>query len=165
MSDATARFVLPYILPGQAQKELHHNEALARLDAALHAAVEDAATAAPPASPAEGQCWIVASGASGAWEGEEQSLASWTESGWRFVAPQPGMLVWNKAAGVWLHWTGISWSGGELPAVALYVAGLQVVGERQPHVPSPSGGTVIDAEARAAIDAIAATLMSHGLME
>mgnify|MGYP006199852597 CR=1 FL=1 len=33
MSDATARFALPFILPGQAQKELFHNEALTRLEA------------------------------------------------------------------------------------------------------------------------------------
>lgn len=35
MSDATARFAFPLIAPGQAQKELFHNEALARVDALL----------------------------------------------------------------------------------------------------------------------------------
>jgi hypothetical protein len=45
------------------------------------------------------------------------------------------------------------------------VNGKKVVGERQPAVPSPSGGTIIDAEARAAIAAITAALKSHGLTE
>jgi hypothetical protein len=39
-----------------------------------------------------------------------------------------------------------------------------VVGARQPPVPSPSGGTIIDAEARVAIAQISAALMSHGLI-
>lgn len=34
MTDTSARFALPLILPGQAQKEIFHNEALALLDAA-----------------------------------------------------------------------------------------------------------------------------------
>ena len=37
MSDATARLALPFIAPGQAQKELFHNEALTRIDALLQA--------------------------------------------------------------------------------------------------------------------------------
>ena len=37
----TVRFALPLIAPGQAQKEAYHNEALAAIDAALHACVED----------------------------------------------------------------------------------------------------------------------------
>jgi hypothetical protein len=32
-------------------------------------------------------------------------------------------------------------------------------------VPSPSGGTIIDAEARLAVDALIAALMSHGLID
>lgn len=165
MGDVTARYALPFIVPGQAQKEVFHNEALTLVDSALHPAVEGAPLAAPPASPANGQCWIVATGASGTWAGKDNQLACWTEGGWRFVAPQPGMLAWNKGAGLWIYWTGTAWSGGELPAAAIRIGGLQIVGARQPGVPSPSGGTVIDVEARVAITAIIATLMSHGLTE
>jgi hypothetical protein len=45
------------------------------------------------------------------------------------------------------------------------VNGVKVVGERAPGVTSPSGGTIIDVEARAAINALTAALMSHGLIE
>lgn len=165
MSDATARFGLPFILPGQAQKEFYHNESLTRIDIALHAAVEGPPLAAPPQTPALAQTWIVAVGAGGAWAGRDGALASWTEGGWRFVDPIPGMLVWNQAAGLWLHCREGGWSGGELSAAAYFVAGKKVVGDRQPAVPSPSGGTIIDEEARASIVALTAALKSHGLIE
>jgi hypothetical protein len=162
---ASARFALPFILPGQAQKELFHNEALTAVDSLLHAAVEGAPLAVPPTAPEPGQCWIVAAGAGGAWAGKGHALASWTVGGWRFSAPVPGMTAWNKAAGHWLHWNGTVWKSGEVPAAKLVVGGQQVVGERQPAVPSPSGGTIIDAEARAALDSVIVALRSHGLID
>jgi hypothetical protein len=165
MTDTSARFALPYILPGQAQKEAFHNEALTLVDAALHAAIEADPEPDPPADPAPGQGWIVGADASGAWAGKEDALAVWTAGGWRFVAPLPGMLVWNKAASLWHHWSGTAWSDGSLPAAALTIGGEQIVGPRLADVPSPSGGTTIDAEARAAIDAVIATLRSHGLID
>jgi len=165
MADTTPRFALPFILPGQAQKELFHNEALARIDLALHPAVEGPPASDPPSAPAEGECWIVAPGAGGGWSGQDNKLAMWTESGWRFVAPRPGTSAWNKPASVPLLWDGDEWRDGELACSGLVVGGVRVVGERQPAVASPSGGTIIDAEARAAISALTAALMSHGLIE
>jgi hypothetical protein len=75
------------------------------------------------------------------------------------------MLVWEKTAHLWLHWKGAVWSSGELPAANLRIGGQPVVGPRLPAVPSPSGGTIIDAEARAAVTAVVAALMSHGLID
>ena len=164
MEDASPRFALPYILPGQAQKEHFHNEALLRIDAVLGAAAEGAA-ANPPEAPAAGACWIVAAGASGAWAGRDGSLAMWTPGGWRFVAPAAGLRVWNRAADAEWRWTGTAWSQGALFGSALFVGGVQVVAERQPAVPSASGGTTIDAEARTAIDGIIVALKSHGPIE
>jgi hypothetical protein len=165
MSETTPRFGLPFILPGQAQKELFHNEALTRIDAALHASVEDAPLSTPPAAPVEGQSWIVGSGPTGAWAGRDHQLATWSQGGWRFVAPDQGMNVWSKALALFLQWNGSAWSNGEVRGSALFVNGTKVVGQRLPAVPSPSGGTVIDVEARAAIAALIATFMSHGLTD
>jgi hypothetical protein len=53
----------------------------------------------------------------------------------------------------------------ELACSGIVVGGERVVGARQPAVPSPSGGTVIDVEARAALAALTAALMSHGLID
>ena len=143
MSEASARLGLPFLVPGQAQKELYHNEALATIDVALHAAVESGAVGDPPEDAGEGQCWIVAAPATGAWAGREGSLASWTSSGWRFVQPLLGMLVWNKASNLldpvawqWMEWWRAAGSRDT-------IGGVQIVGERQPPVPSHSGGTTI----------------------
>lgn len=165
MSDDTPRFGLPFILPGQAQKELFHNEALVRIDALLEATVEEGPRAAPPAAPEPGQCWIVAAGAGGDWSGRDGALAAWTDGGWRFVAPPAGTSVWDKAAGVPRRWDGGAWSDGRIACAGLSIAGKPIVGERLPALPSPSGGTIIDAEARAALDAVIAALKSHGLTD
>lgn len=103
--------------------------------------------------------------ASGAWAGRENSLAMWTSAGWRFVAPAAGMRVWDQATGTERRWTQSGWSQGTLFGSALFLGGEQVVGERQPAVPSASGGTIIDAEARTAIDGIIVALRTHGLID
>ena len=165
MDEATPRFELPFIVPGQAQKEHFHNEALTRLDLALHPAVEEGPRDVPPAAPEKGRCWICGSAPDGAWSGKADHLTMWTDGGWRFVSPVPGMRAWSKADSLPIEWTGMSWKLGELSCIRIVVAGAQVVGERQPAVPNPSGGTIIDAEARSAIAAITAALMSHGLID
>lgn len=147
------------------QKELFHNEAIAAIDAVLHPAVEGAPGPTPPSNAAVGQCWLVAAGATGAWAGRDGMLAAWTSGGWRFGTPQPGMCVWDKAAAVHRRWTGTNWSGGEVAASALTIAGVQVVGIRQPAIAAPSAGAVIDEQARSAIAALIVTLRTHGLTE
>jgi hypothetical protein len=165
MSEATPRFGLPFILPGQAQKEQFHNEALSAADALIHPAAEAEPLAVPPAAPLAGQSWIVAAASTGAWSGKAGQLATWTAGGWRFAAPVQGMRVWIKSLALWVHWTGSFWSDGELRGSRLMVDGQQVVGKRQPAMPSPSGGTIIDVEARSAIAAVIVALKSHGLID
>jgi hypothetical protein len=165
MSNATARFRLPFIMPGQAQKEIFHNEALSAIDLALHPAVEGQPLAVPPPDPQLGTSWLVGSGATGEWLGKDGSLASWTSGGRRFCTPQQGMCVWDMAAGFHRRWSGLAWVGGEVPAAKIVIAGQQVLGERQAAVPSPSGGTIIDEEARTAIAAITVALKSHGIID
>lgn len=162
MTERSARFALPLLQPGQAQKEVFHNEALTTVDLLLEAAVEGAPNAVPRATPQIGECWIVAAGATGAWAGQEDRIAGWTAGGWRFLEPQPGTRVWDRAAGLWLHWYGSTWSDGSLPAAGLVIAGQQVVGSRQPTISSPSGGTIIDVESREAIASIIVALRTHG---
>ncbi|MGK2909654.1 MAG: DUF2793 domain-containing protein [Sphingobium sp.] len=162
--DRTNRLGLPWLMAGQAQKELTHNEALALLDIATCPAAESADVAVPPSGATPGQCWIVAAGASGAWAGRTDEIAGWTASGWLFVAPITGMEVWVADRGGAVRWSGSAWHDGALRADGLYHGNVQVVGARGAAIAGPTGGSVIDAESRAAIDAILAMLQLHGMI-
>ncbi len=96
MSDQTANLSLPYILPSQAQKHVTHNEALQRLDAAVQLVVT-ASLSSPPAVAAEGDCYLVAAGASGTWAGKSGQLAFRQDGAWIFVQPRTGWRAWFKA--------------------------------------------------------------------
>jgi hypothetical protein len=99
---------LPYIDVGQAQKEVTHNEALAALDVLVQGAVINATTTAPPGSPTDGQAWIVAASATGAWAGKDKQIAAWF-GGWRFYPPKEGWRVWDQAADVIRTFDGTNW--------------------------------------------------------
>lgn len=164
MDEATDRLGLPLLAAGQAQKEVFHNEALALLDLAVQACVVAVGRDTPPTSPAFGQCWIVGSTPAGPWAGHTCSLAGWTQGGWRFVAPWPGMSAWDQASSQLVRFDGGTWSTGPVSGDRLMIDGVQVVGPRQPAVARPAGGATVDVEARAAIAEMLATLASHGLI-
>ena len=162
--DQTARFALPYLVPGQMQKELFHNEALQRIDALLCPVIEGAAAASPPPAPLIGSCYLVAAGANGAWSGHDGALACFSEGGWRFIAPVEGMSLLERSSGQMLSRRSGAWETGILRGQELRVDGMTVVRNRQPAIGDPSGGTVADAECRAAVSQILAALRAHGLI-
>jgi len=164
MTETSARFALPLLQSGQAQKEIYHNEALALIDLAIAPRVEALAVNDPPMTPAVGQCWIVGPTPTGDWGGRAETIAGWTSGGWRFVAPAGGMLVWVSPSGMWARRASGAWLLGDLPVSRLSVGGQQVIGSRQAAISEPAGGSVIDVEARLAVAAILAALRSHGLI-
>lgn len=164
-TDATPRWALPHLFAGQAQKEVFHNEALARIDMLLHGQAESADEDAPPLSPDEGQCWIVAEGASGSWLGQDGSVACWTGGGWRFATPRVGLSLWVVDRGHWMHFDGGDWQDAAVRGDGLYVGGVRVAGTRQAAIADPVGGGTIDNEARSSIAAILSAMRSHGLIE
>ncbi|SIS92196.1 DUF2793 domain-containing protein [Phaeovulum vinaykumarii] len=109
MSDATTHLGLPYLLAAQAQKHVTHNEALRLLDAIVQLSVLDRTRTAPPASPADGNRHLVASGATGLWAGWDLNIAFWVDGAWIRLVPRTGWLVWVAAEGVFLVWTGSAW--------------------------------------------------------
>lgn len=163
--NATARFALPLLHAGQAQKELYHNEALLLADALVQPCVEALGRDAPPPDPVPGQCWIVGDSPEGAWAGSAGALALWSEGGWRFVAPREGMAVWVAGEELPARHVSGAWRLGRLTAAQLVVDGEQVVGPREAAIDEPDGGSVVDVEARAAIEAILLALRAHGLID
>ncbi len=139
---ASPRFGLPLLFAGQAQKELFVNEAHALADALLHCAIEGEA-AAPPSEPAEGEAWLVASGASGAWTGQAGRLACRQAGNWLFVTPRDGMRLLDRGTGQEMRFHA-GWQAPQPP-------------------PEPSGGSVVDSEARAAIQGLIAAMRLAGI--
>lgn len=162
--DATPRWALPMIHPGQAQKEMTHNEALARIDQLLCGAATDSASV-PPGMPEPGDAWIIAAPASDAWTGRETQIACWTIGGWRFIDPQEGMALWHRAVGQVARFDGTAWRIGEWRGYVSDAAGRRVTGERQPAIETPTGGSTVDSEARTAVSQILSAMRTHGLIE
>ena len=162
--ESTHRLSLPMILPGQAQKEIAHNEGLQLLDVLVGGAVEEAPVGAQPQSPAVGSCYIIAVGATGEWAGRDGQIAAFTPGGWRFIAPAEGMVLHVRSSGEQATYRNGGWELGVLRASKLVVGGKQVIGAQSPAIAGPAGGTQVDAEARAAVNAVLAALRQHGLI-
>ncbi len=143
-STTSPRFGIPLLFSGQSQKELTVNEALLCADTLLHTAIEGIATTAP-ATPSAGQCWLIGSGATGPFAGQTDRIAAWSEGGWRFVAPREGMRAFDLPASAHRIFSGGTWRLIAAPA-------------------APTGGSVIDTQARAAISSIIAALRTGGII-
>jgi hypothetical protein len=105
----TPNLGLPFIEGSQAQKHVTHNEALRILDAAIQIAVLDQTRTAPPSSPAEGERHVVATGATGAWAGHANAIATWQDGAWAFLAPKTGWCIWSVADNVVFVFDGTHW--------------------------------------------------------
>ena len=160
----TPRLALPLLEPGQAQKEMTHNEALARLDLLVHGRLVAFGVDLPPASPAPGECWVIGDAPAGVWSGHAHAVAGWTAGGWRFVAPQEGMRLWMGAETGFALFRGGAWHLGEAFG-KVFVEGHQVVGSPVDAIAEPSGGMTVDAEARTAIVSVLNALRAHGLLK
>jgi hypothetical protein len=117
MSDATTHLLLPYILAAQAQKHVTHNEALRILDGLVQLSVLDRDLTAPPASPADGDRYIVGSGATGDWAGWDLNVALWTDGAWLRLPPRAGWRAWVEDEGLLLVYDGSDWVGTTPPTL------------------------------------------------
>lgn len=110
----TPHLGLTLVEQSQAQKEVTVNMALMRIDALLNSGVIDRHLIEPPSAPAQGDIYIVAADATGAWEGHEDEVA-YFEQIWRFIVPNTGLMLWVADEGAFYLFDGSGWvptSGG-----------------------------------------------------
>jgi len=107
--DETANLSLAYIMPQQAQKFVTHNMALRDLDSLVQLSVLDRDLTAPPATPAPGDRYLVAAGATGSWAGRDGAMAAWQDGLWLFYVPRPGWRSWIADEEILVAWTGSAW--------------------------------------------------------
>jgi len=110
MPNPTSNLALPQILSAQAQKHVTHNDALRLLDGMVQIGVLSRGLTAPPGSPADGDRYIVASGATGLWAGWDLNVAFWTDGAWLRLVPRRGWLAWSVADASLYVWNGTVWT-------------------------------------------------------
>lgn len=108
--DKTPLLDLPYLAAGQAQKHVSVNETLRRLDALVLLSVISATQASPPASPAEGDRFIIPAGAQGAWSGQAGKIACFQDGVWAFFAPKEGWVAWVRGIETLYVYRSNAWS-------------------------------------------------------
>ncbi len=139
---SSPRHALPLLFAGQSQKETTVNEAIMMADILLNPVIE-AIVSTPPATPAVGQAWIVGTAPDGAFVDRAGQIAAWTNGGWRFVQPLRGMTAHEIEHDCTIRFAD-AWTRVIAPA-------------------SPSGGAVVDTQARAAIVALVSLLVQAGI--
>ena len=142
--DSTSpRLHLPLLFAGQAQKELFVNEAFSITDALLHGAIEGSAST-PPATPTDGQNWLIGASPVGEWAGHPGAIACRQSGAWIFIQPVDGIKILNRTTGQFMVYRGV-WNSATTPN-------------------PPTGGATIDSEARATINQIVAALKIAGVL-
>jgi len=164
MGEQTDRLELPMIVPGQAGKEIAHNEAIARLAILTQPVVVAVGLTEPPTAPIPGQAWIVGASPTGDWAGHDNAIAGWTAGGWRFTAAKEGMNAWIEVDQIMARFIGGGWRIGEIRAKRLFIEGTPSIGPAQPPLDAPVGGDIIDVESRTSISSILDVLRYHGLI-
>ncbi|MHA7898284.1 MAG: DUF2793 domain-containing protein [Henriciella sp.] len=118
--DFSAKLVLPYLLPNQAQKHVTLNESLRALDALVQLSVISRSEVTPPASPEDGDRYIVADGGTSAWAGWDGHVASFQDGSWRGHVPQAGWMAWVEADNGQVVFDGSAWIKPTLDAASIW---------------------------------------------
>ncbi|SEU26572.1 DUF2793 domain-containing protein [Paenibacillus sp. NFR01] len=92
---------------------------LAKHNIEPQASVKDQNLSTPPASPAEGDRYIVAAGATGAWLGKSTQVAEYQSAIWVFYPPAVGWSAYVDDEQKVYSWNGSAWvrTGGALQTV------------------------------------------------
>lgn len=143
---------------------MYVNESLQALDSLTAAAVEEPPRNDPPETPSVGTCFLIGTSPTGDWTGYPAALATYSAGGWRFAAPIEGMEAWVRSESVFAIYTQGTWEIGTVFGSRVLIGDTQVIGPQASPISDPSGGTVTDSEARAAISSILAALRQHGLI-
>lgn len=109
MTTTTPRTGVPLLAAAQAQKHVTHNEALLEFDALLCCRILDRTLTAPPASPADGDTYLVAATGTGLWAGQDGKIAYAVDGAWRFYVPFTGLSAYVAAETAMLVYTGAVW--------------------------------------------------------
>lgn len=106
---ASPNLAFTYAEEGQVNAETAVNDALNRLDMLVQCAVIDRDLTAPPGGEANGDVYLVATGATGDWAGKDGQIAGYYD-GWIYYTPAEGFVMRVLDENLWLGWNGSSWN-------------------------------------------------------
>jgi Protein of unknown function (DUF2793) len=148
MSD-TDNLRLPYLMAAQAQKHVTHNEALRGLDAIVQLSVADRDLAAPPGSPADGERYLIAAGATGDWAGHDGKIAAYQDDAWMFYEPREGWITWVADEDITLAFDGTNWvtlSGASVSVNPTPLVGVNATADTTNRLSVSSPATLLNHE-------------------
>ena len=124
--------------------------------------MESRSLALPPATPALGSCYIVPAAGATAWGHPAGTLLHWQGAGWLARTPRDGQIVMiTDESAMLVH--GGNWQA-QWPVTGLRVAGRTVLAASPGAVALPSGGSVVDSQARATLAVLVAALQQQGIV-
>jgi hypothetical protein len=107
----TPRLGAPELVSGQAVPETTVNEQIRYLESgAGHFIFKDRDLATPPGSPADGDCYLVATSPTGAWSGKAGKIAFYLNTAWVFITAIEGLTAWINDENVFVGYDGATWS-------------------------------------------------------
>jgi hypothetical protein len=107
-----------YLVSGQDGAETTVNGDLNLIDVLLQGSVKDRDLTAPPGSESDGDAYLIASGATGAWSGKDGQVAYYF-SGYYYRTPTEGWRLWVDDEDKFLIYTGSAWTEIAVASTAL----------------------------------------------
>jgi len=110
--DQSPRLSLSYVMPSQAQKHVTVNETFRRLDALVQLTARSRMTAAEPASPSDGDVYILPASPTGAsWSNFTQNnIAAFQDGAWIEIAAGEGFRAYAADENILVAYDGSAWS-------------------------------------------------------
>jgi len=110
MSDETPRLKLAQLVSLQELNTVTWNEALAQLDTLVDLCLLGQFVNTPPASPADGDAYLLGGAPTGAWSGYAYKIAACLDGAWRFYTPFNGMRAFVTTNSVVILYLNGAWA-------------------------------------------------------
>jgi hypothetical protein len=110
MSDDTPRLRIPELVSMQEANCATWNEALVQLDAFVDLHLLGQYVDTPPASPADGDAYLLGGSPTGAWSGYAYKIAYCIDGAWRFYIPFNGLRAYVATTGAFIVYVNGTWT-------------------------------------------------------
>lgn len=109
MADKSPILGIAYMVASQGGKEITFNDMVNIVELLIDRTVKSITVTTPPASPNEGDAYIIPSGATGAWSSEVGQIAQYIGGAWVYYTARIGWLFYVVSESKYFKWGGSSW--------------------------------------------------------